>query len=1088
MSPARISRGHAGAGASRRPAAATADSTAAAGPARSPGYAELHCLSNFTFLRGASHPREQVERAAELGYAALALTDECSLAGVVRAHAAAKALPLKLIIGSEFRLEEGIGAVVLAPDRAAYGTLSALISHARRAAEKGAYRLVRDDFERYLAPSECLVLWLPGASPGTAAVLREGAWLKERFPRRLWLAAELLTTGRDRTLLTRWRHVAARLGLPMLASGNVHMHCRGRRRLQDTLTAIRLGKPLRKMGFGLYSNGERYLRPIGELARIYPRRLLKETLAVAERIGFSLDELRYEYPRELVPEGTTPARHLRGLTEKGMHWRWPAGAPAKVRQLVEYELKLIGELRYEAYFLTVHDIVRFARGRGILCQGRGSAANSAVCYCLGITEVDPARTEVLMERFISKERNEPPDIDVDFEHQRREEVIQYIYRKYSRERAALAATVISYRTRSAVRDVGKALGMEEAQVGVLAKSVQWWDGKQVAAQQIAEAGFDPRAPVIRRLGRLVEELAGFPRHLSQHVGGFVISRGPLSRLVPIENAAMEDRTVIQWDKDDLEDLGLLKVDVLGLGMLSAIRRSFELIRGFYGREYTMTSLPAEDPAVYDMICEADTVGVFQIESRAQMVMLPRLRPRCYYDLVIEVAIVRPGPIQGDMVHPYLRRRNGEDPVSYPSPEIKQVLERTLGVPIFQEQVMRIAMVAAGFTPGEADRLRRAMAAWKRRGGLEGFESRLKTGMAERGYSPEFAERIFNQIKGFGDYGFPESHAASFALLAYVSAWLKCHEPAVFFCALLNSQPMGFYAPAQLVRCAREHGVEVRPVDVNRSDWESTLERDATGRPALRLGLNRVKGLAERAAGRLVSARSGKVRHGDAPSGNVRHSGDRSGDSRPGNAFGSVRELAERARLGSHELDVLAGAGALESLARNRHRAHWDAAGVEKPTPLLGQPRIAEGVPMLKPQTEGQEVLADYRHLGLSLRRHPLALLRDRLTSAGLQPAGDVLRFPDGAAVHAAGLVIARQRPSSASGVIFVTIEDETGYLNLVVWERVAERQRQTLLGATLLGVHGKVQREGDVVHIVARQLSDHSVLLGQLPAQSRDFR
>ena len=997
-------------------------------------------------------------RAAELGYAALALTDECSVAGVVRAHVAARELPLKLIIGSEFRLQEGIETVVLAPNRTAYGALSALISHARQAAGKGAYRLTRDDFEGYLASSECLVLWLPGAT----ADWREGAWLKERFSHRLWLAAELLMTGQDRTLLTRWRHVAAKLGLPMLASGNVHMHCRERRRLQDTLTAIRCRQPLQKMGFGLYSNGERFLRPIKELVRIYPRRLLKETLAVAERIDFSLDELRYEYPRELVPKGATPAGHLRDLTAEGMRWRWPDGAPAKVQTLVEYELKLIGELRYEAYFLTVHDIVRFARGRGILCQGRGSAANSAVCFCLGITEVDPARMEMLMERFISKERNEPPDIDVDFEHQRREEVIQYIYGKYSRERAALAATVISYRTRSAVRDVGKALGMEEAQVSVLAKSVQWWDGKQIAAQQIGEAGFDPQAPVIRRLAGLVKDLAGFPRHLSQHVGGFVISQGSLSRLVPIENAAMEDRTVIQWDKDDLEDLGLLKVDVLGLGMLSAIRRSFELIRGFYGREYTMASLPAEDPAVYDMICEADTVGVFQIESRAQMAMLPRLRPRCYYDLVIEVAIVRPGPIQGDMVHPYLRRRNGEDPVSYPSPEIARVLERTLGVPIFQEQVMQIAMVAAGFTAGEADRLRRAMAAWKRRGGLEGFESRLKAGMAERGYLPEFAERIFNQIKGFGDYGFPESHAASFALLVYVSAWLKCHEPAAFFCALLNSQPMGFYAPAQLVRCAREHGVEVRPVDVNHSDWESTLERDATGRPVLRLGFNRVKGLAVRAAERLVNARHGEI-------------------------FGSVPELAERARLGRGDLDALAGSGALESLARNRHRAHWDAAGVEKPTPLLGQARIAEGIPMLKAPTEGQEVLADYQHLGLSLRCHPLALLRDRLTSVGLQTAGEVLQLPNGAVVHAAGLVITRQRPSSASGVIFVTIEDETGYLNLVVWERIAERQRQVLLGATLLGVHGEVQREGAVVHIVARRLSDHSGLLGELPTRSRDF-
>ena len=1034
-------------------------------------YAELHCLSNFTFLRGASHPREQVERAAQLGYAALALTDECSVAGVVRAHSAARRLDapaakidarcaraLKLIIGSEFRLEEGTKTVVLAPNRAAYGALSALISHGRRAAEKGAYRLTRKDFEHYLAPSDCLVLWLPEAAPDQ----EEGTWLKEHFPGRLWLAAELLVSGRDRALLARWKNAAGELDLPMLASGNVHMHCRERRMLQDTLTAIRLKKPLDKVGYGFYSNGERFLRPIDELTRIYPGSLLRETLAVAERIDFSLDELRYEYPRELVPDGATPASHLRDLTEQGMRWRWPDGAPARVRRLIEHELRLIGELCYEAYFLTVHDIVRFARGQGILCQGRGSAANSAVCYCLGITEVDPARMEMLMERFISRERNEPPDIDVDFEHQRREEVIQYIYRKYSRERAALAATVISYRTRSAVRDVGKALGMSEAEVSVLAKSVQWWDGKQIAAQQIAAAGFDPEAPVIRRLAGLAENLVGFPRHLSQHVGGFVISRGPLSRLVPTENAAMENRTVIQWDKDDLEDLGLLKVDVLGLGMLSAIRRSFELIRNFYGREYTMASLPAEDQAVYDMICAADTMGVFQIESRAQMAMLPRLKPRCYYDLVIEVAIVRPGPIQGDMVHPYLRRRSGEEPITYPSPEIERVLQRTLGVPIFQEQVMQLAMVAAGFTPGEADRLRRAMAAWKRRGGLEGFESHLKAGMAERGYSAEFAERIFNQIKGFGDYGFPESHAASFALLVYVSAWLKCHEPAVFFCALLNSQPMGFYAPAQLVRCAREHGVEVRPVDVNYSDRESTLERDEQGRPVLRLGLNRVKGLAERAAERVVSAR-----HGD--------------------AFRSVPELAERAQLGRGDLDILAGGGALATLARNRHRAHWDAAGVEKPTPLLGRPRIAEGIPMLRAPTEGEEVLADYRHLGLSLRCHPLALLRGRLTSLGMQTAGQVLQLSHGAVVQASGVVITRQRPSSASGVIFVTIEDETGYLNLVVWERVAERQRQVLLGATLLGVSGDVQREGEVVHIVARRLCDHSALLGELPTQSRDF-
>jgi len=1021
-------------------------------------YAELHCLSNFTFLRGASHPEEQVERAAELGYAGLALTDECSFAGVVRAHSAAKKLPLKLIVGSEFELEDGLRIVVLAPDREAYGALSALITHGRRAAEKGSYCLTREDVERYLASSEGLILWLPGMVPD----LRTGAWLQERFSRRLWLAVELLVTGRDRELLDRWKTCAAKLDIPMVASGNVNMHCRERRALQDTVTAIRLRTPLEKAGFELYSNGERVLRSIDELTRIYPESLLQETIAITERVDFSLDELRYEYPHELVPVGETSTSHLRKLTERGMRWRWPEGVPRKVMELIEHELRLIAELRYEPYFLTVHDIVRFARAEGILCQGRGSAANSAVCYCLGITEVDPARMEMLVERFISKERNEPPDIDVDFEHERREEVIQYIYRKYSRERAALAATVISYRARSAVRDVGKALGLEELQVNALAKSVQWWDGRRVVPERIEEAGFDPDSPVIRRLMRLVNDLVGFPRHLSQHVGGFVISQGTLSELVPIENAAMADRTVIQWDKDDLEALGLLKVDVLGLGMLSAIRRSFGLIRSFYGREFTMASLPAEDPAVYDMISRADTMGVFQIESRAQMAMLPRLRPRCYYDLVIEVAIIRPGPIQGDMVHPYLRRRNGEESVTYPSPEVERVLKRTLGVPIFQEQVMQLAVVAAGFTPGEADQLRRAMAAWRRRGGLEVFERRLTEGMAERGYPEEFAERIFNQIKGFGEYGFPESHAASFALLVYVSAWLKHHEPAVFFCALLNSQPMGFYAPAQLVRCAREHDVEVRPVDVKHSEWESTLERDAEGRPVLRMGFRLVKGLSKDAARRVIDAR--RRRH-----------------------FVSIRHLAERTKLNKKDLDALAGSGALSSLAKNRHRAHWDVSGVQESTPLFDRVRIAEGIPMLRTPTEGEDIISDYRHLGLSLRRHPLALLREQFSSLGLEKASQVLQLPHGTDVCTAGLVITRQRPSSAAGVTFVTIEDETGYLNLVVWEQVAERQRQILLGSTLLGVWGEVQKEGEVVHIVAKQLSDHSALLGELSARSRDF-
>jgi error-prone DNA polymerase len=1020
-------------------------------------YVELHCLSNFSFLRGASHPEELVERALELDYAGLALTDECSVAGIVRAHTAAKGTPLRLVIGSEIHCK-GLDLVVLAPDREAYAALCALISFARRSADKGEYRVDREAIETHLEASSCLLLWLPGIEPDLLA----GAWLKERFDGRLWLAVEYLRHGGKRGFFNRAREVSARLGLPMVASGNVHMHTPERRMLQDTLTAIRLGRSVEGLGFQIYPNGERHLRPLDELAHIYPRPLLDETLAILERMTFSLDELEYEYPSELVPPGKTAAAYLRQLTEEGMRWRWPSGVPQKVRELVEYELRLIGELRYEHYFLTVHDIVRFARGEGILCQGRGSAANSAVCYCLGITEVDPARMDMLVERFISKERNEPPDIDVDFEHERREEVIQYIYNKYSRDRAALAATVITYRPRSAVRDVGKALGLDELQVGALASSVQWWEGCTVDPERVREAGFDPESLKIHQLMHLVGEIMGFPRHLSQHVGGFVISEHPLSRLVPVENAAMPDRTVIQWDKDDLEALGLLKVDVLGLGMLSAIRRSFELIESFYGRPFSMAEVPREDPVVYEMISKADTMGVFQIESRAQMAMLPRLRPQCYYDLVIEIAIIRPGPIQGDMVHPYLRRRNGEEPVTYPSADVRKVLERTLGVPIFQEQVMQLAIVAAGFTPGEADSLRRAMAAWKRNGDLGFFEQRLIEGMRERGYPQEFAERIFSQIKGFGEYGFPESHAASFALLAYVSAWLKCHEPAVFFCALLNSQPMGFYAPAQLLRAAREHGVELRSVDVAESDRDSTLERDRQGRPAIRLGMRVVKGLSSQGAERIVEARCER-------------------------SFSSVYDIARRARLDRKDLGALASGGALKSLASNRHQAHWSVSGIEKSVPLLTDLVPREATPILKVPSEGSEIVADYRHLGFTLGRHPLALLRQRLSALGVCDAQSIRELCHGDFVVTSGLVITRQRPSSAAGVTFVTLEDETGYLNIIVWETIAEKYRGALLSAALMGVEGHVQKEGDVLHIVARRLKDYSDLLGDLQSKSRDF-
>ena len=970
-----------------------------------PGYAELHCLSNFSFLRGASHPEELVGRAAALGYAALAITDECSFAGVVRAHVAAKECGLKLILGTEILLQEKMKLVLLATDRRSYGAISALITTGRRRGKKGAYSLSRLDVES-LSGSGVLVL-LAGF-PDEA----QACWLAEGFKGNSWIAAELHCGSNDNAKMNLLKKLSKHSGLPLAAAGDVHMHVRSRRRLQDVLTAVRLGKPVAQCGQALYPNGERHLRLRMRLAQLYPQELLEEALRVASRCRFSLEELRYEYPEELVPPGETPASWLRKLAQDGLKKRFREKIPEKVIDLVEREFALIAELKYEPFFLTVHDAVSFARRNGILCQGRGSAANSAVCYALGITEVDPDRMNMLFERFVSRERNEPPDIDVDFEHERREEVIQYLYAKYGRERAALAATVICYRTKSALRDAGKALG----------------------------------EPSDRHL-ELAETLRGFPRHLSQHVGGFVISRGPLAELVPIENAAMPERTVIQWDKDDLEALGLLKVDVLALGMLTAIKKSLDSIG------MKMHEIPPEDPAVYGMIQKADTVGVFQVESRAQMSMLPRLKPRNFYDLVIEVAIVRPGPIQGGMVHPYLRRRQGLEPVSYPSEAVKQVLERTLGVPIFQEQVMQLAMVAAGFTPGEADRLRRAMAAWKRKGGLEPFEEKLKNGMQRNGYSAQFADALYRQILGFGEYGFPESHSASFALLVYVSSWLKHYHPAVFCAALLNSQPMGFYAPSQLVQDARRHGVEVRPADVCASDWDCTLEEGA-----VRLGLRMVGGLSEVAGRRIVSGKN----------------------------YLSTADLAHRASLNRKELRCLAAAGALAPLAGHRRLAHWAAAGAER-LPPLGVFQEEKKVPVLAPPTEGQDIVADYASLGLTLGRHPLALLRGHLQKMKIIEAEKLRRCSHGGTARVAGLVTCRQRPDTASGVIFVTLEDETGCINVVLWRHVAERQRRELLGARLLGVQGVVEREGEVVHLVARRLFDHSALLGPLSAQSRDF-
>ena len=1031
-------------------------------------YAELHCVSNFTFLRGASHPEELVARAQELGYEALAITDECSLAGIVRAHVEAKKCSLALIIGSEFRLDDGLRLVLLATDRESYGRLSALITRGRRSAVKGSYRLTRADLADGI--EGCLALWLPGPEPDAD----EARWLATRFRGSLWIAAERLLEADDVARCEKLTLIAESLGLPIAAAGDVHMHERERRALQDTLTAIRLKTSVAEAGYALHPNGERHLRPLETLRRVYPAAWLAETLAIAQRCRFSLDTLRYEYPEEIVPTGETTTSYLRRLTEEGFASRLPIESTpedkrAKVRKLIEHELSIIAEARYEPFFLTVYDIVKFARSKGILCQGRGSAANSVVCYCLGITAVDPSRMEMLFERFISRERNEPPDIDVDFEHQRREEVIQYIYEKYSRDRAALTATVICYRPRSALRDVGKALGLDLAQVDRLAKSMAWWDGGQVISQRVKESGFDPGSPVMRHLFHLVGTVLGFPRHLSQHTGGFVISRGPLSELVPVENAAMPERTVIEWDKDDLDALGLLKVDVLALGMLSAIRRALELVSARRGRTFAMTDVPAEDPAVYEMIGHGDTVGVFQIESRAQMAMLPRLKPKNYYDLVIEVAIVRPGPIQGGMVHPYLRRRQGLEPVTYPSEAVKGVLERTKGVAIFQEQVMQLAVVAAGFTPGESDRLRRSMAAWKRKGGLEHFEKRLVDGMRERGYEEQFARQIYKQILGFGEYGFPESHAASFALLVYVSSWLKCYEPAAFTCALLNSQPMGFYSPSQLTQDLRRHNGSILAADVCVSEWECTLEyaeaytaESSPSSPALRLGLCMVKGLSEVAGKKVVAARAS-------------------------GAFADVDDLARRAELNRHDMEALAAAGALANLSGHRRNALWDVSGVERMPPLLADSAIDEVPPTLIAPSEGEDIVADYASLGLTLGRHPLALLRERLQRQHMLTAAELRELPHGRIARVTGLVTGRQRPGTASGVTFVTLEDETGMVNVIVWRDLAERQRKELLRSNLLTVYGTLERAGEVVHLIAGRLRDQSALLGKLTTRSRDF-
>lgn len=1027
-----------------------------------PDYAELRCVSNFSFLRGASRPEELVERAKQLGYKALAITDECSVAGIVRAHVAAKEHGLPLLVGSQFEVfcHFPFTLTVLACNLEGYGNLCQFITKLRRSSEKGTYHLdigdVSGDELR-----ECVVVASPQRMSDPEQLELAAKWVLAQFLGRCWLGVDLLRLLDDEMWLHRLRQVSELTAIPLVAAGDVHFHVRSRKPLQDVMTATRIGKPLTECGLDLQPNAERHLRTRVRLAQTYPADLLAETLNVAARCAFSLDELRYQYPDEVVPQGETAASYLRRITYEGAGRRWPDGLPAKVQDQIEHELELISDLKYEHYFLTVADIVEFARSRHILCQGRGSAANSVVCYCVGVTEVDPARMSVLFERFISKERNEPPDIDIDFEHERREEVLQYLYRKYGRDRAAITGVVISYRPKSAIRDVGKALGFELDVVDELAKSHKWFDGREVQEARLVEAGLSPQDLQVRQLLNLTEQLLGFPRHLSQHTGGFVLTKGPLARMVPIENASMADRTVIQWDKDDLDALGLLKVDCLALGMLTAIRKALDLISDRKGHVFAMQDIPAEDPDTYAMISKADTVGVFQIESRAQMQMLPRLRPQCFYDLVIEVALVRPGPITGGMVHPYLQRRQGLEAVVYPSEELKVALERTLGVPIFQEQVMQISMLAAGFTAGEADGLRRAMAAWKRKGGLERYYDKIVDGMTSRGYDKAFAVQIFEQIKGFGEYGFPESHAASFALLVYASCWIKCHHPAEFLAAMLNSQPLGFYSPGQLVQDAKRHSVEVRPVDVMHSNVDCTVE-DMGHTPAVRLGLRMISGLRSVSAERIVETRANQV-------------------------FDSAEDLSRRAGLEHGEMKLLAAADALMSLSGHRRQQVWDASALRSTPLLLRDAPVDEDILELPQAPEGEEIVFDYASTGLTLRRHPLALLRPLLAEKRMKSAAELLDCPDGRLVRYCGLVTLRQQPATANGVIFISLEDETGVVQVICWRSIREEQRAELLGAKLLAVFGKWQTDGYVHSLIAGKLLNMSHLLGRLRTQSRDF-
>ena len=1034
-------------------------------------YAHLHSITNFTFQYGASHPGEYVKRAADLGYDAIAITDECTFAGIVKAFVASQEYNIKLIIGSRFTLTNGIRLIAIAPTKAAYVELSNFITLTRMRSEKGSYEARFDDLRFRL--QHCFIIWLGLSDAATQSYDDVTDLLKAAFKDRLWIGIDHQLDGTESTTFVRWLTISRTKHIPLVACGEALMHEKERKNLQDVITAIREKVAVTELGTRLRLNAEAYLKPMELLDQLYPLALLEESAAIADRCHFSMNELRYQYPQELVPDGVTPIEYVTRLVHEGKQVRWPEGAPDSVEDILKKELDLIEELHYEFYFLTVHDIVRFARGQGILCQGRGSAANSIVCYCLFITEIAPGQIGVLFERFISKERDEPPDIDVDFESERREEVIQYIFNRYGRERAAITATVTYYHPKSAIQDVGKALGLERSLTTHLSKSLSYWD-REIDLQKRCEAlGLKIDSWRLKAFFNLVTEIQQFPRHLGQHTGGFVIANDKLSNIVPIENAAMPHRTIVQWDKQDLEAMNLLKIDVLSLGMLTAVRKTLQYVNQYEPGITGLKDIPREDPATYDMMCKADTKGVFQIESRAQMTMLPRLQPRNFYDLIVEIALVRPGPIQGNMVHPYLLRRAGLEKITYPDDAVRGVLERTLGVPIFQEQVMQLSMVAAGFTGGEADALRRAITNWGKDSVLNTFRERFIDGMIKNNHSREYAELTFERVKGFGGYGFPESHSASFALIAYASSWLKCHHPAAFLCGLLNSQPMGFYKPFQLLNDARAHGIPLFPVDINKSEFDTLLEKVDTKNKkhcwGVRLGFREIKGFDQSKAHMISQWR------GNEP-------------------FTSIQDLASRSELTPTDLQILASADVLRSISGDRHNAHWQAAATEPVSELLSDVHVGTQHELLTPSpTIEKDVLDDFRGLGHSLRPHVLSLLRKEKPFSRCRRSCDLLSLKHKGFVRVAGLVITKQRPGTAKGTMFITIEDETGDMNIVVWAQTQETFRKTIMTAKLVVVTGIIEIADEnaavpIVHIIAGKIEDHSHRLEELAFTSRNFR